>query len=133
MRYWQRKYHLKYILSDGNVWTGFINVEADNRVDLPETVKGGFWVEKRLDGWHGGFYFDNYEPYDKRTETSEVLLPLVITTGVYRPSLPIGAIPKSIKEANRILEYLKPVEYETVARFNGRLEDCCFALEIHYL
>ena len=132
MGYWQRKYHLKYILPDGNVWTGFINIEADNEANLPQTVKGGFWAEKRLDGWHGGFYLDNYEPYDMRRETSEILSPCVITTGVHRPSPKTGTIPKSIEEADRIFEYLKPVEYETVARFDGRLKDCCVALETRY-
>ena len=132
MGYWQRKYWLKYVLPDGNIWDGFINIEADNKSDLPETVKGGFWVEKKLDGWHGKFYFDNCEPYDKRTETSEVLLPWVITTGVHRPQPQTGIIPQSTEEADRILEYLKPVEYKSISRFNARLEDCCFALETHY-
>lgn len=132
MGYWQRKYHLKYILPDGNVWKGFINVLADKKSDLPETVKGGFWAEKRLDGWHGKFYFDSCEPYDRRRETSEVLSPWVITTGVHRPSPKTSTIPKSIEEADRVIEYLKPVEYETVARFNGRLEDCCVDLETRY-
>lgn len=132
MGYWQRKYHLKYILPDSNVWKGFINVLADNKSDLPETVKGGFWAEKRLGGWYGKFYFDNCEPYDRRRGTSEILSPWVITTGVHRPSPQTGAIPKSIEEADQILEYFKPVEYEAVARFDGRLEDCCVALETHY-
>lgn len=46
MGYWQRKYHLKYVLPNGNMWTGYINVEADNESDLPKTITGGFWAEK---------------------------------------------------------------------------------------
>lgn len=132
MGYWQRKYHLKYSLPDGNVWTGFINVEADNESELPEAVKGIFWAEKKSDGWYGRFCLDNYEPYDRRRETSEILLPWVITIGIHRPSLEMTTRPTSIQEADRIMEYLKPVEYETVARFDGRLEDCYVDSETHY-
>lgn len=131
MKYWQRKYHLKHTLPDGNIWNGFINIEADSKEDLPETVSGDFWVEKTEEGWHGLFELDYGEKHDKR-KNPDGYPAWVLTVGVSRPDVPVPHRPTSREEAYEIMQNLRPVQYRTVGRFYDRLENCLTSIETHY-
>lgn len=128
--YWQRKFHLEHKLSDGNIWHGFINIEADTEGDLPQVVSGTYWSEKRNDGWHGEFKLDNDEPYDRRKTHCDCGA-FVIHTGIYRPTKEFEQ-PLTVEEAEIIYDYSEPVEYELIPRFDDRLENCIVSYETYY-
>lgn len=129
IEYWQRKFHLKYKLPDGNIWKGFINIDADTEEDLPESVSGTFWVSKDMKGWHGLFELSNKEKADRRKHPYNYLQ-CVITNGVTRPDS-LGYVPTCMKEAEMMFEYLIPVQYENIERFEGKIEDCLYSVETH--
>ena len=132
MGYWQRKFHLKRILPDENIWKGFINIETDREEDLPDTVHGTYYVEKANGQWHGAFTLANGEKYDLRETPSKEFEPWVVTTIVERPPIQSPHCPASIEEATKMLEYLKPIECENVDKFKDNLNNCVYAVETHY-
>lgn len=131
--YWQRKFHIKHKLPDGNIYKGFINIEADTREELPTTdqISGSYWAEKTSEGWLGRFELDcGFKPDNRKNADTQ--MPYVITTGIYREVKPRnnnGYI--SREEAEAILNNIMPIKYDTVPRFEGRLEDAIVSEETH--
>ena len=125
-RYYQRKFHIGYVLPDGNTWYGFINIDKRTMEELPDAkdVHGTFWAELREDGWHGEFKLEgmDYTCLDKKW-----IKPYIITSRVEKPvtaTLPeLAAIYGERVAANMICEMLRPPEYDVISRFGGRLED----------
>lgn len=132
MGYWQRKFHLKYTLPDGNIYNGFINTEADRREDLYRAyeIRGWFWARKEPAGWHGLFHLAPGLIRDKREKGYRVA-PYLITTGVKRPERKAKTV-ASREEAEEILRYLEDVKYDEIPHFYGRLEDCIVDAETHH-
>lgn len=109
-----------------------INIDADTEEDLPQSVSGSFWAEKKEDGWHGLFQLDNGEKWDRRDDfIPDLTAPYVITAAVHRPERKILQRPATMAEAEHILWWLKPVEYDLVERFEARIEDCLDTTETH--
>ena len=121
--YWQRKYHFEYPLPDGNVYHGFININAPSENQLPDIseVKGTFWAERKPEGWYGDFELDGIE---KNCDG-------VITTGIYRPETPAAPL-MTRTSVDAILKSTQPVRYDTVPRFEGRLDDHLTTAETHH-
>jgi hypothetical protein len=133
--YYQRKFHLRYKLSDGNIWKGFINVEADTREELytMDNVKGTFWVEKIPEGWLGTFELDN-GPSDRR-KGGHTDYRFVITVGVFTPDEELGSqtgLCNSTADAERILSRTRPIPYERIDKFSGRIEEHIVSEETHH-
>lgn len=138
--YYQRKYHFKYTLPDGNIYSGFINVEAPEKDSLPaqEDLKGSFWVKKDSEGWHGEFTLDNGPgtPTYPSCMFEDTFLSgigqYVMSNGVHIPDDKIPNTPiTSMKEAEKRLKLLEPIQYEYL-EFSGRLEDYITSIETHF-
>lgn len=142
MGYYQRKFHLRYTLDDGNIWRGFINVEADTREDLQSRneIRGTFWCEKLSEGWRGTFNLEDTLS-DRRAVPnpygfSSAITQSVVTVGVFLPEVNREHCSeiRSTQEAESILRSISSIssQYETISRFAGRLEDCIISEETHY-
>ena len=131
-KYWQRKFHFKYTLPDGNIYYGFINTEADREEDLYniDDIKGWFWVRKAIEGWYGGFHLAPGLIADQRCEGTK-FQQWVVTKGVRRPQRKFHKI-TSREDAEEIMNYLENVHYDAIPHFCGRLEDCITSEETHY-
>lgn len=125
--YYLGKYSLKKELPDGNIWSGFINVRADRKEDLPtiEEISGTFWFSKDKKGWHGRFKLDN-DSYDGNE------CPYAITFGVYRPDRKLPFNPHTREGADAILDYLQPLEYEEIPRQEAKIQACVTSMYAHY-
>ena len=136
--YYMRKFHFSYLLPDGNTYKGFINIEADTKEELPDIkdVKGSFFVEKLKEGYNARFFLDDGEP-NRSSYKPDILKGqenCIYTNGIYRPDLcSVGVGIHSTAQAEQILFYLAPVKYETIPRFEGRLEDHIYSMETHKL
>lgn len=140
MSYFNRKFHLNYTLSDGNVWRGFINVYADTREELhnKEDIKGFFLVSKTDKGLHGEFYLDT-DVVDRRKNPNPYawehsITNAVITIGIYKPEImPINPSNLTQKEAYDIYRSTLDIsnDYATVNELKARLEDCVINEETH--
>jgi hypothetical protein len=131
--WWNRKFHIEKEMPDGNIYRGFINVNADTKDELykREEIKGDFWVKRRKDGWHGQFFLDGNKKSDLREKPLVDVGNYVITNGVFIKTIPFSGI-KSRADAERILRSTEPVKYEETPLLCGRLEDCIFAEETHF-
>lgn len=145
MSYYQRKFHLRYTLPDGNIWKGFINVEADTREELHsrDEIRGSFWCTKSNEsgrsGWSGMFKLDNTTE-DRRKKPNPYgwdacITRAVVTTGIYLSEEEQVHTDKiqSVAEAEMILKNSENIayKYETLEKFEGRLEDCIVSEETH--
>lgn len=140
MSYFNRKFHLSYTMSDGNVWRGFINVYADTLEELPnkEDIQGSFWVSKTNEGWLGEFRLEttvvdkrkNPNPYGWKHSITNA----VITIGIYKPEItPINSSNITPKEAYDIYRSTLNISdrYATIYRLEDYLEDCIIGEETH--
>ena len=122
MKFYMKKYHLQYTLPDGNIWRGFINVDSNRKEDLPDIIKGSFWVSKDEKGWHGERILDEPEKYRE----NDLGVKHVIITGVYHPERDYTSAPTSVQEASERFRYISNImeEYDSIERFEARIEDC---------